>query len=193
MSNERTLFEPEVILPVQISWATRRGGNTSGACSLMVAILEDAKLCIERGRRRRHWRTRAQAAEAETWMRSDCREWLFSFASICDVLGFDADDLRARLLADAEPSASGGRAAHPEAQRPSPRGAPGARPLPQREDTRGSIGFHTARAPARGPNGGRGAGAGFRVRADLPDQHHQRESRPVASAECVDRATGVSG
>jgi hypothetical protein len=76
----------------------RRDGEASGACSLMLAILEDAKLCIERGRRRRHARTREQAAEAETWIRSDCREWLFSFASICDVLGFDADALRVRLL-----------------------------------------------------------------------------------------------
>lgn len=100
MSNEfeRTLFEPGAILPVQIPWATRRDGDASGACSLMLAILEDAKLCIERGRRRRHARTREQAAEAETWIRSDCREWLFSFASICDVLGFDADALRVRLL-----------------------------------------------------------------------------------------------
>lgn len=100
MSNEfaMTLFEPEVILPAQMSWGARCDGNTSGARTLMLAILEDAMLCIERGRRRRHARTRQLAAEAETWMRADCREWLFSFASICDVLGIDADALRVRLL-----------------------------------------------------------------------------------------------
>ncbi len=95
------LFEPEVILPAQLSRA-ECDGDPSGARALMMAILEDAILCIERGRRRRHSGTRRLAAEAETWMRSDSRDWLFSFASICDVLGFDVDALRGRLLSSPE-------------------------------------------------------------------------------------------
>ncbi len=91
------LFEPEVILPTQLSRADT-DNDPSGARALMMAILEDAILCIERGRRRRHATTRRLAAEAETWVRSDSRDWLFSFASICDVLGFDVDALRGRLL-----------------------------------------------------------------------------------------------
>ena len=104
---ESMLFEAEVILPAQRSWGARCAGDTSGACALMLAILEDAMRCIERGRRRRHARTRERAAEAEAWIRSDRREWLFSFASICDVLGFDADALRVRLLASPERRAGG--------------------------------------------------------------------------------------
>jgi hypothetical protein len=95
---DRALFEPELILSAEMTGGARDDGDTSGARALMLAILEDAARCIERGRRRRHPRTRQLAAEAETWVRSDCREWLFSFATICDVLGIDPDALRVRLL-----------------------------------------------------------------------------------------------
>jgi hypothetical protein len=105
---DMALFEPEVVLGAQISRGAACDGIT-GVRALMIAILEDATLCIERGRRRRHWRARQLAAEAETWVRSDCRDWPFSFASICDVLGFDPDALRVRLLSRAQrPGACGG-------------------------------------------------------------------------------------
>jgi hypothetical protein len=95
---DSALFQPEVVLPAQMSWGASCDGNTSGARALMLAILEDAMLCIERGSRRRHWRARRLATDAESWVRSDSREWLFSFVSICDVLGIDADAVRVRLL-----------------------------------------------------------------------------------------------
>jgi hypothetical protein len=112
---DNALFEPELILPAQMPRGARLDGNTSGARALMLAVLEEAVLCIERGRRRRHPRTRRLAAEAETWVRSDCREWLFSFASICDVLGIDADALRVRLPSNVAHPPNGGRAARAEA------------------------------------------------------------------------------
>jgi hypothetical protein len=75
MSNvfEMALFEPEVVLPAQISWGARRWRHLRTR-ELMLAILEDAILCIERGRRRRHHHTRQLAAEAESWVCSDSRE-----------------------------------------------------------------------------------------------------------------------
>jgi hypothetical protein len=184
-----TEFESEVILPAQVPWGARYDGNTSGPRALMLAILEDALLCIERGRRRRHPRTRRLAAEAETWIRSECREWLFSFASICDVLGFDADALRVRLLANVKHPASGGPAVRAEANAPSPRGAACAQ-LPQREGTPERIAVDAARAQARHSSSGRETGAGFaqvglsgNVEA-LPQYgaRRQRRSRPLASA-----------
>lgn len=170
MSNEveMTLFEPEVVLPAQMSWGARCDGNTLGARALMLAILADAMLCVERGRRRRHPRTRQLAAEAETWMRSDCREWLFSFVSICDVLGIDADGLRARfLVTNVEHPASGGRAARAEADEPSTRSRAVARLLPQRGRTRGSIAVDTAREPTGRSVSGGGRGCAFGVRTRL--------------------------
>src|SRR5262245_58956676 len=146
---EKMLFEPDVILPAQMSWGARSDANTSGARALMLAILEDAVLCIERGHRRRHAGTRQLAAEAQTWMRSDCREWLFSFASICDVLGIDADALRIRLLPSVEPLANSGLAACKEAGAPPTRSGAVARPLLQCASTAGVAAVDTARRPAR--------------------------------------------
>src|SRR5262245_3982631 len=103
---QMAMIQPEVILPLQMSSGARCDGSTSGVRALMIAILSDAVLCIERGRRRRHWRTRQLAAEAEEWVRSDGREWPFSFGSICDVLDFDPDALRAGLLSHSERPAS---------------------------------------------------------------------------------------
>jgi hypothetical protein len=137
---EMPLLAPDVVLPAQHGWGARCAGDTSGAHALMLAILADAMLCIERGRRRRHHCTRQLAAEAETWMRSDCRGWLFSFASICDVLGIDADALRARLspttVAHPAHRGRGGRAAAKD--RPIRRGE-----VAQRENMHGSIAVET--------------------------------------------------
>jgi hypothetical protein len=99
---ESALFEPVVILPSQISVDAQWVSDTSGPVALMLAVLEEAARCIERGRRRRHPGLRKLAAEAEAWVRSDSREWPFAFASICDVLGLDVDAARARLLRDGE-------------------------------------------------------------------------------------------
>jgi hypothetical protein len=169
MSNEAetTLFEPEVVLPAQLSWRARCDGNTSGARALMLAVLEDAMLCVERGRRRRHPRTRQMAAEAETWMRSDSREWLFSFVSICDVLGIDTDALRGRLLPTVEPPANGAGAARIEAGALSTRSGAVGRLPSQRGSTPGFIAVDTARTPARHAGCGQQIGSGFGVRAQL--------------------------
>lgn len=156
---ELALFVPEAILPAQMTWGARDDAGTSGARALMLAILEDAMLCIERGHRRRHPATRRLAREAETWVRSDCREWLFSFASICDLLGFDVDALRARLLTNVPPPASGGGAARAGADEPSNRRVA----VADREGIRGSF-APTARAPSQRTGGTRGTGAGFDVR-----------------------------
>ena len=170
MSNglEMTLFEPEVVLPAQVFSGAGCSGSTSGTRALRLAILEDAMLCIERGHQQRHRRTRRLAAEAETWMRSDCHEWLFSFASICDVLGLDADALRARLLlTNVEHPANGGRAARAEADEPPSRSRDVTRLLPQRGSTRGSIAVDTARQPTRCSVRGGQTGSGFGVRRRL--------------------------
>ena len=99
--SDSPLFEPVVILPSQICVDAPWVSATSGPIALMLAVLEEAARCIERGRRRRHPATRTLAAEAEAWVRCDSREWPFAFASICDVLGLDVDAARARFLADA--------------------------------------------------------------------------------------------
>ena len=107
-----TFCDTSGIVPAQMSVGAQWNGDTSGPRALMLAVLEDALQCIERGRRRRRFHARRLAAEAEAWVRSDRRDWLFSFLNVCDVLGFDPDAIRQRLLATRNntPDAHRGRA-----------------------------------------------------------------------------------
>src|SRR5262245_55656670 len=77
---ESALFVPVVILPSQICVDAQWSSDTSGPVALMLAVLEEAARCIERGRRRRHPGLGKLATEAEAWVRCDSREWPFAFA-----------------------------------------------------------------------------------------------------------------
>ena len=101
--------EPEAVLPAQASGGVRWDAETSGPRALMVAVLDDAVRCIEEGRWQRRFRTRRLAAAAEAWVRCDRADWPFSFLNICDVLGFDADALRSRLLTTRSTASDGRR------------------------------------------------------------------------------------
>jgi len=97
------------LLPAQISAGVRWNGDTSGPRALMLAVLTDAVQCIEQGRRSRRFRARRLAAEAEAWVRSNSRDWPFSFVNLCEVLGFDPDAFRRRLLTTANDPSDGRR------------------------------------------------------------------------------------
>ena len=104
---DTTSCDTSGILPTQTSVGARWNGDTSGPRALMLAVLEDAVCCIEQGRRRRGFRARRLGAAAEAWVRSDSRDWPFSFVNICEVLGFDADAFRKRLLVMANDASDG--------------------------------------------------------------------------------------
>jgi hypothetical protein len=95
---EATFCDTSGILPAQLSVGVRWNSDTSGPRALMLAVLEDAVQCIEKGRRRRTFRVRRLAVDAEAWVRCKRLDWPFSFINICQVLGFDADALRKHLL-----------------------------------------------------------------------------------------------
>ncbi|HLK11614.1 MAG TPA: hypothetical protein VKW76_09550 [Candidatus Binatia bacterium] len=91
------LFQPDVLVPAQFFDRIRRRSEHEGERRLMVAVLEDAidvyrKRCTAHDRRGREL-----FEEAEAWIESTDRRWLFSFENICDVLGIDADYLRRGL------------------------------------------------------------------------------------------------
>ena len=82
------------ILPVRTSGGTRWDGDTAGLRALMLAVLEDALRCIERGRGHRTLIAQRLAAEAEAWVRSDRRDRPFSFVNVCAALGFEPNAVR---------------------------------------------------------------------------------------------------
>ena len=93
------LFQPDTLLPSQYFDRLRRRASIDGERRLMVAILEDAvdvyrKQAGARDRKRRHL-----FEDAEAWIESAERSWIFSFENICDMLSIDAEYLRKGLRA----------------------------------------------------------------------------------------------
>jgi hypothetical protein len=102
-------------------YRTHRGESAldpgEGERKLMQAVLSEAIVCLtgRSGAARERYQL---AAEALRWVRSRDTSWPFSFESICDMLGIDADSLRRRLMqhAMASPtgdSHTGSNASHP--------------------------------------------------------------------------------
>ena len=75
-------------------------GPAFGERALMRAVLVDAIHCLAAETGPVGERSRL-AAKARAWVADDDLQWPFSFANLCDALGFSAGALRARLLASA--------------------------------------------------------------------------------------------
>jgi hypothetical protein len=66
---------------------------------LMVAVLEEALATYERGFHSSDPMVRQASREVDEWVRSRDHDELFSFESVCGILGLDAGYLRAGLSA----------------------------------------------------------------------------------------------
>lgn len=93
------LFQPDTILPTQYFDRLRRRTEYDGERRLMIAVLEDAVDVYRKLAGARDNRRRALFDDAEAWLESNDRSWIFSFENICDVLGLDASYLRRGLHA----------------------------------------------------------------------------------------------
>jgi hypothetical protein len=90
-------FEPGAILPEQLDIRTDVAGG--GSRALMLAVLEEAILCIV-GEAKATGSTRRtrEATRAREWVRASDPSWLFSFESVCAALDIAPEPLRDALL-----------------------------------------------------------------------------------------------
>jgi hypothetical protein len=65
---------------------------------LMLAVLEDAVYCMHKHLRATSRKGQRLMRETEDWLHEEDGEWLFSFTSICDALGLDANYVRQGLM-----------------------------------------------------------------------------------------------
>jgi hypothetical protein len=93
------LFQPDTLLPSQYFDRIRRRASSDGERRLMVAILEDAVDVYRKQAGARDRRRRQLFEDAEAWIESPDRGWIFSYENICEVLGIDAGYLRKGLRA----------------------------------------------------------------------------------------------
>jgi hypothetical protein len=91
------LFQPDTLLPSQYFDRIRRRASADGERRLMVAILEDAVDVYRKQAGARDRKRRQLFEDAEAWIESPDRSWIFSYENICDVLGIDAGYLRKGL------------------------------------------------------------------------------------------------
>jgi hypothetical protein len=102
MHDTGKLFEPDTILPAQFYANFKNSQYREPERRLMVAILEDAVSCLSMNLRQCNLRQRKQYEEAKHWVTAEEEsEWIFSFRSICEVLGMDPSYLRRGLIRQA--------------------------------------------------------------------------------------------
>jgi hypothetical protein len=91
------LIEPEILLPSQLF--DRFGGRSilEGERRLMLAILEDAVSCFQKFAGATRPRGRRLFQEAHDWFFGEESGWIFSFESVCTVLGIHPEYFRTNL------------------------------------------------------------------------------------------------
>ena len=90
LSNEIVL--PEQFFPTSTSKCPQRPET-----ALMLAVLEDALACFQRGFVNGRRRTQRLAREAEAWFLSDDDHWPFAFVFICAALGLEPAYIRREI------------------------------------------------------------------------------------------------
>jgi len=89
------IFAGVGILPVQFGETRRRKLPSEGERKLLFAVLEDAIRCYLRHRDGdTAARNNEEFVEAVQWLSSDEDSGPFTYISICEALGIDADSLR---------------------------------------------------------------------------------------------------
>jgi hypothetical protein len=92
------LFQPDTLIPAQYLDTYRRKTHLEPEKRLMLSVLEDAIACFQKYVLARDGKGREMFREAEEWISAEESEWLFSFDSVCEALGFNPAYVRAGLV-----------------------------------------------------------------------------------------------
>ncbi|TMA12624.1 MAG: hypothetical protein E6J89_04180 [Deltaproteobacteria bacterium] len=92
-----SLFQPDTLIPDQY-FETFRRKRLEPEKQLMLAVLEDAVRCFQDNVMARSGKRKKLFDEAEEWILEENSDWLFSFESTCEVLGFNPQYVRQGLL-----------------------------------------------------------------------------------------------
>jgi hypothetical protein len=92
------LFQPDPVFSARYFGTFRRRTPLKPEKILMLAVLENAITCFQDYISARHSKGKNLFREVEGWIFEESGDWLFSFESICEVLGFNPTCLRLGLL-----------------------------------------------------------------------------------------------
>jgi hypothetical protein len=97
-----TLFDPEILISQQYLKIYRQTKPAEAEKRLMLAVLVDAVQTYQKFASSRSAPGKALFREAEAWFRREEPDCVFSFSSICEVLGLNPPFLRRGLLQGVE-------------------------------------------------------------------------------------------
>lgn len=93
-----SLFQPDILLPAQYAATMKRRNYLEPEKRLMLAVLEDAIWCFQHSLLARDKKRKVLFSEAEEWLMEENGDALFSFESICEVLGLNPKYVREGLM-----------------------------------------------------------------------------------------------
>lgn len=94
-----SLFQTDTLLPDQYYNTVRRRIPLEPETKLMLAVLADAVVCFQKHVFAQDRKGKRLHREAEEWILDCSDDSLFSFSTICEVLGFNPNYMRRGLLA----------------------------------------------------------------------------------------------
>jgi len=92
-----SLFQPDTLMAEDYLRNFRRKTPLEPEKHLVLAVLEDGIRCFQDNASARAGKKKKLFEEAQEWLFCDESDWLFSFASVCSLLGFDPDYIRRGL------------------------------------------------------------------------------------------------
>ena len=95
--NLSQLMREDVAVTEQFFDTMRGSHHLTPEGDLLIAILEDAIYSYRKYRGARDGEGKENFREAEEWIMKAREDWIFSFNSICELLGLDPDYIRRRL------------------------------------------------------------------------------------------------
>jgi hypothetical protein len=92
-----SLFQPDVLLTEQYIDNFRRKTPLEPEKALLLAVLDDGVRCFQDNILSQNKKKQLLFDEARDWIFSDDSSWVFSFVSICSLLGLDPGYIRRGL------------------------------------------------------------------------------------------------
>jgi hypothetical protein len=95
-----SVFVPDLLTPAQYFDSKRRDSSDDPLKRLMMGVLQDAIRCYQDGENSGSALKRKKFVEVKDWIFDECSTGPFSFAVVCEVLGFVPEYLRFGLAQD---------------------------------------------------------------------------------------------
>ena len=108
----QSFFQPDTLIAFECFEALRKKSQLEPEKRLLLAVLEDAVVCFQKHLFTREGVGQRLFGDAREWIFEESDDRIFSFESICEILGFDPGCFRKGLLLWERKKRGGDKSAH---------------------------------------------------------------------------------